>query len=86
MIIDSAFFELVVDYCNGSRLVLQNDDILEFDYIGHHYRGHLKSVRKNWHNIGFILYVYANTDADQRLRVYDVPLWEIQNLKKMEEK
>lgn len=86
MIIDSAFFELVVDYRNGFRLVLQDDDILEFDYLSHHYRGHLKSVRKIREDVGFILYVYANTDADQRLRVYDVPLWEIQNLKKMEEK
>lgn len=87
MKIDSVDFSIHVIFSNGHPLVLRSLDIVEFDYAGSHYKGVVSSIKENVKRVSdisckdFILYVYGTMGNDQKQRLYDVPMWEIENLK-----
>lgn len=85
MSIDNVSFSINVSFNNGRELVLKNFDNVEFDYGGSHYCGIITSIRENMKlsdsDNNFILYVYGTAGSDEKQRLYDVPMWSIENLK-----
>lgn len=85
MKIDNVLFNIYVTFNNGRQLVIHNLDVVEFDYGGSHYKGVVSSIRENMRlsdsDNNFILYVYGTAGNDEKQRLYDVPMWGIENLK-----
>lgn len=83
MRIDSVGFAVFVGYADGSQKILSDDCDLECDYANSHYKGKLKSIRKvreTQEGTGFLLYIWGTMGTDEKLRTYDLPLWQLQNL------
>lgn len=83
MKVESVDFGINVTFNNGRHLVIHNLDVVQFDYAGSHYKGVVSSIKENVKNVdsnSFILYVYGTMGDDVKQRLYDVPMWGIENL------
>lgn len=82
MKIDNVNFVICLNYANGKKQLIHDGDTVQFDYGNSRYGGFVSSIRRvdNLRGTSFVLYIHGVRDNDNKLRTYDVPLWQVDNL------